>query len=55
MFGVSPDKTIQVILPDDVTSFNLPDGGTVAAQLSGKVESVSRVNGQLTSGKKRKE
>jgi hypothetical protein len=55
MFGVSPDKTIQVILPDDVTSFVLPDGGTVAAQLRATINIVSTVKGDLTIGNGKEE
>jgi hypothetical protein len=55
MFGVNPTKTIQVILPDDVRSFILPDGGKVAAQLSATVNLVSTVSGHLTTGEEGKE
>jgi hypothetical protein len=55
LFGLDPEEKIVFTLPASVESFNLPEGGTVAAQLSATVNSVSEVKGHLTTGEEGKE
>jgi hypothetical protein len=51
VFGTSPNGDVHFTLPEGQTIV-LPDGGTVAAQLFAKIESVSTVKGELTVGTK---
>lgn len=51
VFGTSPNGVVHFTLPEGQTIV-LPDGGTVAAQLFAKIESVSTVKAELTVGKK---
>jgi uncharacterized membrane protein YfcA len=48
LFGIDPDQKLTFTIPANVGSFNLPKGGTVAAQLSRQINSVSEVKGQPT-------
>lgn len=48
LFGIDPEEKLVFTVPASVKSFTLPEGGTVAAQLSGQINSVSEVKGQPT-------
>lgn len=49
-FGADPDKPFEFTTNSDPQRIVLPEGGTVAAQLSGVVNSISEVKGHLTIG-----
>ena len=48
LFGIGPEQKLTFTIPANVRTFILPEGGTVAAQISGQINSVSEVKGQPT-------
>lgn len=50
LFGLDPEEKVVSTLPASVESFYLPEGGTVAVQLRGRIDSQSTMSGELTTG-----